>query len=142
MKLEDILKGSPYDLDVFAKYPHHIAALEEAITTRMSRKKMTPFVTCYIRKKEIQLKPEEVIRQLYLRVLVHEYGYAKSRIKIEYPISIGRSKKRVDIAIMDKDRTTSEYILVELKSPKFNDGKKQLQSYCNATGSPFGYQKI
>ena len=56
MKLEDILKGSPYDLAVFKKYPHHIAALEATITTRMSRKKMTPFVVCLIRKKEIQLE--------------------------------------------------------------------------------------
>jgi len=53
MKLEDILKGSAYDLTVFAKYPHHIEALQKAITTRMSRKKMTPFVTCLIRDKEI-----------------------------------------------------------------------------------------
>lgn len=140
MTLHEILSGSPYDLAVFAKYPHHIEALESEITTRMSRKKLTPFVTCYVcqRKKKRQLKPEEVIRQLYLRVLVNEYGYAKSRIRIEYPIAIGRSKKRVDIAIMDAEKTLSEYILVELKSPKFNDGKKQLHSYCNATGSPLG----
>ena len=39
MKLEDILNESPYDLTVFKKYPHHIEALEKAITTRMSRKK-------------------------------------------------------------------------------------------------------
>ena len=138
MKLNEILSGSAYDLAVFTKYPHHIDDLENAISSRISRKKLTPFVTCYVRNKEIQLKPEEVIRQLYLRVLVNEYGYAKSRIKIEYPISIGRSKKRVDIAIMDAERTLSEYILVELKSPKFNDGKKQLHSYCNATGAPLG----
>lgn len=138
MNLSDILKDSAYNLDVFSKYPHHIKDLEAAISVRLSRGKDTPFVTCHIRNKEIQLKPEEVIRQLYLRVLIHEYGYAESRIKIEYPISIGRSKKRVDIAIMDADRSLSEYILVELKSPKFTDGKKQLQSYCNATGAPLG----
>src|SRR5205085_11964909 len=43
-----------------------------------------------------------------------------------------------DIVIFDKDHPTSAYILVELKKPKFKDGKDQLKSYCHATGSPIG----
>ncbi|HBD94962.1 MAG TPA: SAM-dependent methyltransferase, partial [Spirochaetia bacterium] len=33
---------------------------------------------------------------------------------------------------------TVEYIIVEVKKPKLLDGKKQLYSYCNATGAPIG----
>ena len=38
--------------------------------------------------------------------------------------------------VMDKDRLTTVYMLVELKKPKLKDGKDQLRSYCNATGAP------
>ena len=138
MKLNEILKGSAYDLAVFNKYPHHITELEESISIRKKRGKNLPFVTCYIRNNEIELKPEEVIRQLYLRVLVNEYGYPKSRIRLEYTINLGRRKVRVDIAISDKKNPNAEYILIELKSPKYKDGKNQLQSYCNGTGAPLG----
>ena len=50
----------------------------------------------------------------------------------------GREVKRADIVIMDKDRPTISYIVVELKKPKLKDGKEQLKSYCNATGAPIG----
>lgn len=36
---------------------------------------------------------------------------------------------------MDKLQITSPYIIVEVKKPKLKDGKEQLKSYCNATGS-------
>lgn len=37
---------------------------------------------------------------------------------------------------MDKDRLNTVYILVEVKKPKLKEGKAQLRSYCNGTGSP------
>ena len=46
--------------------------------------------------------------------------------------------KKADIVVFDEDRPTVEYILVEVKKPTLLDGKKQLNSYCNATGSPIG----
>ena len=36
---------------------------------------------------------------------------------------------------MDKIQITSPYIIVEVKKPKLKEGKEQLKSYCNATGS-------
>ena len=50
---------------------------------------------------------------------------------------VGKSK-RADIVISDKDRPDSAYIVVEVKRPRLQDGKSQLRSYCNATGSPIG----
>ena len=59
-------------------------------------------------------------------------------MELEYAVSFGREKKRADIVIFDKDKTTTPYIMVELKNPKLKDGKEQLKSYCNATGAPIG----
>lgn len=93
---------------------------------------------CLIRKKLIMLKPEEIIRQLYIDKLNKQYGYPLNRMAVEYIVSFGREKKKADIVIFDKDRKTTPYIIVELKKPKLKDGKEQLKSYCNATGAPIG----
>jgi len=89
-----------------------------------------------VRGKPIKLMPEEAVRQLYLCVLHHDLDYPISRIAVEYEVTFGREKKRADICIFDKDKTTTPYILVERKKPKLKDGKEQLKSYCNATGAP------
>jgi type I restriction enzyme M protein len=68
--------------------------------------------------------------------LMKEYGYPKQRIKFEHPINFGREIKYADIVVFDKDRPTVEYIIVEIKKPKLQDGKNQLRSYTNATGAP------
>ena len=71
-------------------------------------------------------------------VLIEGLGYPATRIELEYGVVFGREKKRADICVFDKDKTTTPYILVELKKPKLKDGKEQLKSYCNATGAPMG----
>lgn len=134
--LTDLLKDSAYRLDQFK--PKHIAALESAISIKESGKKTAPYATCVVRGKPIKLTPEEVIRQLYLLVLRDDLGYPVSRMAVEYEVTFGREKKRADICVFDKDKTTAPYILVELKKPKLKDGKEQLKSYCNATGAPMG----
>jgi type I restriction enzyme M protein len=55
---------------------------------------------------------------------------------VEEPVHFGREVKRTDIVVLDKDNPTSPYIIVEVKSPKWKDGKEQLRSYCNANGAP------
>ena len=91
-----------------------------------------------MRDKEIQLKPEEIVRQLYAAKLMNDYGYPKSRLSMEYPVNFGVERKSADIVIRDKDRPDTPYAVVELKKPKLSDGKLQLKSYCNATGAPIG----
>lgn len=136
MKLTEILKDTNYKLTQFSQ--EQIDRLEESIFIKESRGKDVPYVECLVRKKAIQLKPEEAVRQLYLMVLHDEYNYPYERMEIEYSVSFGREKKRADIVIFDKDKTQSVYIMVELKKPKLKDGKEQLKSYCNATGAPIG----
>ncbi len=95
------------------------------------------YLSCLVRKKEILAKPEEIIRQLWLQRLTQRYGYAISRLAVEYPITFGRdTSKRADIVIFDADRPTIPYIIIEVKQGKLKDGKEQLRSYCHATGAP------
>ncbi len=68
---------------------------------------------CIIRGKEIQLKPEEVVSQLYTAKLINYYGYSKKKIRFEHPVQFGRQKKSSDIVVFDKERPTVEYIIAE-----------------------------
>ena len=135
--LSTILKDSDYKLSQFKQ--ELIKELENKIELKTNKKGIQePFIKCLIRKKEIKLTPEEVIRQLYVMVLLKDFEYPALRMELEYAVSFGREKKRADIVIFDKDQTTTPYIIVELKKPKLKDGKEQLKSYCNATGAPIG----
>ena len=114
-----------------------VRALDARVVMRESRGKQTPYITCLVRNKEVQLKPEERTRQLWLARLIDKLGYARSRITVEYPITFGRdTSKRADIVVMDADRSTMPYVIIEVKQAKFKDGKEQLRSYGHATGAP------
>ena len=126
----NIIKDSNYSFSLFDQ--KLIDELERKIIIKDGR----PHIICAIRDKEIVLKPEEVVRQLYAMKLLEEYGYSKQKIKFEHAIHFGREVKSADIVIFDKDRPTVEYIIVEIKKPKLQDGKNQLRSYTNATGAP------
>lgn len=139
MTLNEILKDSNYKLTQFEKNDRaKIKFLEENIIIKQIKEKPLPYFNCLVRKKEVRLTAEEVIRQLYILVLKEDFGYSTERMELEYSVSFGREKKRADIVVFDQNRTTSPYIMVELKKPKLKDGKEQLKSYCNATGAPIG----
>jgi type I restriction enzyme M protein len=129
-KILNIIKDTNYSFSLFDK--SYIDELENKITIKDGKH----YVKCLIRDKEIVLKPEEVVRQLYLMKLIKEYGYPKTRIALEHPIHFGKETKAADIVVFDKDRPTVEYIIVEVKKPKLQDGKNQLRSYTHATGAP------
>lgn len=132
--IQTILKDSNYHLDLFDE--SEIQALREEILIQTVRGKKTAFIRCPIRRKAIQLKPEELIRQFYAARLLKQYRYSKERVRFEHLVNFGRERKRADIVIVDKDRPDTPYIIVEVKKPKLQDGKDQLKSYCNATGAP------
>ena len=134
--IQTILKDSNYHLDLFTNA--EVQTLREEIITQTLSGKETPFIRCPIRKKRIQLKPEEIVRQLYVARLLdrNRYHYPQERVKFEHLVNFGREKKRADIVILDKDRPDTPFIIVEVKKPKLQDGKDQLKSYCNATGAP------
>lgn len=137
MQLKKLLDKDDFNVSLFND--EEIGFLERQITHKDIRGRMVPHINCLIREKEIRLTPEEVIRQLFVKRLLTIYKYPKDRIQLEYPVQFGAdSSKRADIVVFDKERPTIIYILVELKKPKAKEGKDQLKSYCNATGSPLG----
>lgn len=137
MTLADILRNSNYKLSQFST--EKIKKLEESILLKQDKKGTDiPYVLCLVRKKEVRLTPEEIVRQLYIMVLHEDYGYPVERMELEFIVTFGREKKRADIVIFDKIDSRAVYIIVELKKPKLKDGKEQLHSYCNATGAPIG----
>ncbi len=129
--IQTILKESNYHLELFTK-----AEIQELRQKVEGNEK--PFIYCSIRRKAVQLKPEEVVRQLYISRLLKQYQYPQKRMRLEHLVNFGREKKRADIVILDKDRLDTPYIIIEVKKPKLKDGKEQLRSYCNATGASIG----
>ena len=130
--LDAVMNGTNYRLTQFSQ------SSVDALENRIFMKKDKPFVKCLVRDKDIQVKPEEAVRQLYIEKLMTEYGYPKERMELERQIHFGRETKRADIVIFSKANSTAEEIIVEVKKPKLKDGKEQLKSYCNATGAIIG----
>ena len=128
--LQIIKSSGKYDLTIFSQ--ESIDRIEKEIF----KKDEKYFVKCLKRKKDIQVKPEEIIRQLMLDRLINEYGYSENLLEVEYSVSFGRERKLADIVILNKKDKTSVYCVLEIKKHKAKDGKDQLKSYTNATGSP------
>lgn len=84
--------------------------------------------------------PEEIIRQLWVYKLIHQYDYKEDQIELEKSIQFGTevSTKAADIVVYIDNTKTTPKIIVETKKPKRKDGIEQLKSYLNAEGSPVG----
>lgn len=134
--IQTVLRDSNYHLSLFRE--DEIEELRAGIFLKTTKGKEAPFVRCIVRNKEVQLKPEEIVRQLYATRLINQYAYPAKRLGFEHAVNFGKEKKKADIVVFDKDRPDTAYIIVELKKPKLKDGKSQLRSYCNATGAPIG----
>ena len=132
MKITELIKssGKYADLTVFS-----IQAINR-IEKNIFEKNQKYFIQCLKRNKEIQAKPEEIIRQLMLDKLLKEYEYSRDLIEVEYTVNFGREKKFADIVILNKADKSSVFCVLEIKKHKAKDGKEQLKSYTNATGSP------
>ncbi len=97
-------------------------------------------IKCFITGKLRKDTPEERIRQDVARSLVEEYGYSKEDIDIEFPIKMGRAKKRADIVIFTEGSEHTQeniYMIVEVKSENIKpsdkkEGIEQLKSYVAA----------
>lgn len=109
ISISNILRDSKYNLSQFSD--EKIQQLQDSIISKPSKTGDLPYVTCLVRKKDIKLTPEEIVRQLYLMTLYEDFGYPFERMQVEYPVAFGREKKRADIVIFDKDHTTSVYIV-------------------------------
>jgi len=109
------------------------------LETQIFEKNGRPYLKCLASDKDRPAKPEEIVRQLWIKKLLDEFHYPKDRLKIEYSVWFGSgvSDKSADIVVMQADGE-HPYIIFEVKKPKRKDGLQQLKSYCNAEGSPIG----
>jgi len=97
-------------------------------------------IKCFISGKLRKDTPEERIRQDVARSLVEEYGYDKADIEVEFPIKMGRARKRVDIAIFKEGgehKQENIHTIIEVKSEDIKpsdkkEGIEQLKSYVAA----------
>src|SRR5215210_581943 len=119
--VEEILRGTAHALTLFA------AEEKAELNTRVFLKKNKPYVKCYATGKDRPAKPEEIVRQLYLKKLMDHYGYPVERIAVEKPVQFGSSvhEKAADIVVWDKDDKTAAQIIIECKKPKRTDGLEQ-----------------
>jgi hypothetical protein len=74
------------------------------------------FIFDIIRKKYLQLTPEEWVRQNFIQFLTEEKKYPKSLFSIEKGIKVSNTQKRVDIAIFNKNKQIE--VLIECKAPE------------------------
>lgn len=83
---------------------------------RLSRSAEVTFVFDPVRRKEVVLGPEELLRQLVLLYLLEVKKYPANRIRVEVGFELNGLRKRCDLVVFDAD--LKPWLLLELKSPK------------------------
>lgn len=68
-----------------------------------------------IRKKFVELSPEEWVRQNLISYLIYHKHYPASLFSVETGLSLNKTQKRTDVIVYNKDKQIS--ILVECKAP-------------------------
>lgn len=72
------------------------------------------YIFCPIRKKWLQLTPEEWVRQHIIQFLIQQKGYSKTSINSEVQVEINGMKKRTDLIVYKKE---SPFLIIECKAP-------------------------
>lgn len=87
---------------------------------------------------ESKSAPEEIVRQLWLYKLHHEYGYSYDQMNLEVTVHFGTQvlSKAADVIVYTDATKVTPKVVVETKKPKLTDGVEQLRSYMNAKGAP------
>ena len=94
------------------------------------------YVQATSRQKARRALPEEIIRQLFVLSLLYDYRYPEGLIRLEFPIQMGREKKRADIAVLETSGNVR--IVIEVKVDYDKDAMAQLISYMAITGAMYG----
>lgn len=147
MEIKDILEKGEYEqLNKFTA--KEIKWLNNRIRTRKDGKAGVECIARGLNKDKdyFELKPEEIVRQLYAHQLMENYGYPKELLDFEVSVTYhGRERviddKRIDIAIYENDKKKKISVIVEVKRPNVSDENKtyenesatpreQLRSYC------------
>ncbi len=96
---------------------------------KIKKVKDKAFIWDDIRKKWIQLTPEEWVRQNFIQYLIQEKKYPKDRIAVEKQIITHENKSRFDIVVYDKN--TKPWMIIECKNLLIELDNKVIQQILN-----------
>lgn len=82
-------------------------------------------VFCIIRKRWVQLTPEEWVRQNFLLYLTESLSYPASLIAVEKQLTLGELTKRFDAVVYDKQ--SNPFMIIECKEMNVSLSEKVLQ---------------
>jgi type I restriction enzyme M protein len=128
--------------DIISIYAKTATTGRDAGKTKYYVKSFIPFSTG---NEEVQVyaeggktSPEEIVRQLWVYKLMHQYGYKADEIDLEKSVQFGTEvgTKAADVVVYTDSSKETPKIIVECKKPKRKDGIEQLKSYMNAKGAP------
>src|SRR5579863_6719499 len=128
--------------EILSIYPKAATTGKDAGKTKYYLKSFIPFSTG---NEEVQVyaeggksAPEEIVRQLWVYKLIHQYSYKADEIDLEKSVQFGVEvgTKAADIIVYTDSAKVTPKIIVECKKPKRKDGIEQLKSYMNAKGAP------
>lgn len=128
--------------EILAIYPKTSTTGKDAGKIKYYLKSFIPFSTG---NEEVQVyaeggrsAPEEIVRQLWVYKLIHQYDYKADEIELEKSVQFGTEvgTKAADIIVYTESTKVTPKIIVECKKPKRKDGIEQLKSYMNAKGAP------
>ena len=83
------------------------------------------YVLCIIRKRWVQLTPEEWVRQNFLLYLTESLVYPASLITVEKQLTLGELTKRFDAVVYDKQ--SNPFMIIECKEMNVPLTEKVLQ---------------
>lgn len=138
-EFSDISGGAYRDLQIEKRI---VDTGRNAGKTQFVLKSLVPFVSgnewVQIQLEGGTSKPEEIVRQLWVYKLIHQYGYRWDEIDLEANVQFGTEvgTKAADIIVYTDNTKVTPKIIVECKKPKRKDGIEQLKSYMNAKGAP------
>jgi len=128
--------------EILSIYPKTVETGRDTGKTKYYLKSFVPFSSG---NEEVQVHveggksaPEEIVRQLWVYKLIHQYGYQPDEIDLETSVQFGTEvgTKAADIIVYTDPTKETPKIIVECKKPKRKDGIEQLKSYMNAKGAP------
>ena len=128
--------------EILTIYPKTAETGRDAGKTKYYLKSFIPFPSG---NEEVQVyveggksAPEEIVRQLWVYKLIHQYGYRDDEIDLEKGVQFGTEvgTKAADIIVYTDAAKETPKIIVECKKPRRKDGIEQLKSYMNAKGAP------
>jgi len=98
----------------------HFSQFEPKITDKNGRKQIFDV----IRKKNVKLTPEELVRQFFIDFLINKMNYPAGLIAVEKPVMINGMRQRADILLYN--RSGEPVMIIECKAPNVKIGQETI----------------